>query len=329
AMSRLGKQVIDVMDVSASYDGVQVIDGVTWHIGAGDRYGILGENGAGKTTLLRLIMGKQRASKGYVKIGKTVKFAYLSQELEGLRGLEDDRVREVLGRYKTRYEIEGKELTPAQLLERLGFENSHLNSRVRDLSGGQRRRLMLMLILLDRPNVLVLDEPGNDLDTQMLAAMENLLDTWPGTLLLVTHDRYLMERVTDDQFALIDGKLRHCPGGVDEYLRLLDERDAAAAASTPGRRAGGSSDILASAPQPERPTTMSAAEARDLRKQLYSLERRMSTLQRKVEAIIAKMHEMDPMDYMGLGALQVEQRELEAQIRALEDEWLDISERLE
>ncbi|MBQ6585715.1 MAG: ABC-F family ATP-binding cassette domain-containing protein, partial [Coriobacteriales bacterium] len=168
AMSRLGKQVIDVMDVSASYDGVQVIDGVTWHIGAGDRYGILGENGAGKTTLLRLIMGKQRASKGYVKIGKTVKFAYLSQELEGLRGLEDDRVREVLGRYKTRYEIEGKELTPAQLLERLGFETSPLNSRVRDLSGGQRRRLMLMLILLDHPTVLVLDEPGNDLDTQRL-----------------------------------------------------------------------------------------------------------------------------------------------------------------
>ena len=122
-------------------------------------------------------------------------------------------------------------MTPAQLLERLGFEAAQLSAPVSDLSGGQKRRLQLMLILLDKPNVLILDEPDNDLDIDMLAVVESLLDTWPGTLLLITHDRYLMERVTDDQFALVDGKIRHVPGGVDEYLRLLDERDSARAAA--------------------------------------------------------------------------------------------------
>ena len=139
----------------------------------------------------------------------------------------------MLSRYKTRYEIDGKELTPAQLLERLGFEAAQLSAPVSDLSGGQKRRLQLMLILLDKPNVLILDEPDNDLDIDMLAVVESLLDTWPGTLLLITHDRYLMERVTDDQFALVDGKIRHVPGGVDEYLRLLDERSDARAEAKP------------------------------------------------------------------------------------------------
>ena len=138
--------------------------------------------------------------------------------------LGDCRVREVLSRYKTRYEIDGKELTPGPALERLGFEAVQLSAPVSDLSGGQKRRLQLMLILLDKPNVLILDEPDNDLDIDMLAVVESLLDTWPGTLLLITHDRHLMERVTDDQFASLDGKVRHVPGGVDEYLRLLDER---------------------------------------------------------------------------------------------------------
>ena len=136
------------------------------------------------------------------------------QQLQELNQYAEDRVREVLGRYKTRYVVDGRELSPGQMIERLGFKKEHLNARVKDLSGGQKRRLQFMLILLDEPNVLILDEPGNDLDTDMLAVMEDLLDAWPGTLLLVTHDRYLMERVTDDQFALVDGKVVHLPGGV-------------------------------------------------------------------------------------------------------------------
>ncbi len=224
AMSRLGKQVVDLVGVTERFGETTVIDDVTWLIGPGDRFGILGENGSGKTTLLNLIAGSLEPTAGHVKIGKTVKFAVLSQHLDELNALGECRVREVLSRYKTRYEIDGKELTPAQLLERLGFEAAELSAPVSDLSGGQKRRLQLMLILLDRPNVLILDEPDNDLDIDMLAVVESLLDTWPGTLLLITHDRHLMERVTDDQFALIDGKVRHVPGGVDEYLRLLDGR---------------------------------------------------------------------------------------------------------
>ncbi len=225
AISRLGKQVVELEHVTQRFGDATVIDDVTWHIGPGDRFGILGENGSGKTTILNIIRGALEPTSGKVRIGKTVKFAVLSQHLAELNELADLRVRDVLARYKTRYEIEGKELSPAQLLERLGFENAHLSAYVSTLSGGQKRRLQLMLILLDRPNVLILDEPDNDLDTDMLALVESLLDTWPGTLLLITHDRHLMERVTDHQFALIGGKVRHLPGGIDEYLRLIDERD--------------------------------------------------------------------------------------------------------
>jgi ABC transport system ATP-binding/permease protein len=238
AISRLGKQVVDLIDVTQRFDDQTVIDDVTWRIGPGDRFGILGENGSGKTTLLDVVRGSLEPTSGHVKIGKTVRFAFLSQHLNELNELGGHRVREVLSRYKTRYEFDGKEITPAQLLERLGFETAQLSTVVSDLSGGQKRRLQLMLILLDRPNVLILDEPDNDLDIDMLAVVESLLDTWPGTLLLITHDRYLMERVTDDQFALFDGKIRHVPGGVDEYLRLLDERSEATRNRDPRNQGG-------------------------------------------------------------------------------------------
>ena len=235
----MGKQVVDLVDVTERFGDRTVIDDVTWLIGPGDRFGILGENGSGKTTLLNLIRGSLEPTSGHVKIGKSVKFAVLSQHLDELNELGSCRVREVLSRYKTRYEIDGKEMTPAQLLERLGFEAAQLSAPVSDLSGGQKRRLQLMLILLDKPNVLILDEPDNDLDIDMLAVVESLLDTWPGTLLLITHDRHLMERVTDDQFALLDGKIRHVPGGVDEYLRLLDERSDAQPDARPEKPKGG------------------------------------------------------------------------------------------
>ena len=226
AMVRIGKQVVDLEQATVRFGARTVLDRVDWIIGPGDRYGIVGENGVGKTTLLRVIQGVQQLSSGHVRIGKTVRFAVLSQHLDELAAFGSDRVRQVIGRYSRRIMLDGKEATPAKLLERLGFSNADLNEPVCDLSGGQKRRLALMLILLDEPNVLILDEPGNDLDIDMLAAVEDLLDGWPGTLLLVTHDRYLMERVTDHQFALIDGKVRHLPRGVEEYLELTEERAA-------------------------------------------------------------------------------------------------------
>lgn len=225
AMARLGKDVVELKGVTEAFNGHKVLDDVSWIIGPGDRYGIVGGNGAGKTTLLKVIQGALAPTAGRVKIGKTVRFAVLSQHLDELTALGDDRVRQVISRYSRRTMLDGKEMTPAQVLEKLGFSKADLNEPVCDLSGGQKRRLALMLILLDEPNVLILDEPGNDLDTDMLAAVEDLLDGWPGTLLLVTHDRYLMERVTDHQFAILNGKVRHLPRGVEEYLELAAQAE--------------------------------------------------------------------------------------------------------
>jgi ABC transport system ATP-binding/permease protein len=313
AMSRLGKQVVDLIDVSVSFPGKTVLDHADWAIGPGDRYGILGINGVGKTTLLEVIQGHLKTSGGRVRIGKTVRFAVLSQQLAELERHADDRVRELCARYKTTVQVEGKEVTSAQLLERLGFDRAQLNQHVRDLSGGQRRRLQLMLVLLDEPNVLILDEPGNDLDTDMLAQVEALLDTWPGTLLLVTHDRYLMERVTDHQFALIDGKIRHLPDGVDGYLKLLATQGSSALVSRPEVRPSKTSEGI------------SAAEARALKKQRASLERRMQTLRDKVEHEQTRLYGVDPADFVVLGDIQADIDTLAGELSALEDEWLEVS----
>ncbi len=323
AISRLGKKCVDVIDASFSYGQAKVLDNVTWMIGPGDRYGLMGANGAGKSTLLDIVQGKLRPQSGRVKIGKTVKFAFLSQKLEELEPLKKDRVREILTRYNTRYVIDGKEVSPAQLLEQLGFTNAHLNMPVETLSGGQQRRLMLMLILLDSPNVLILDEPSNDLDTDMMVAMENLLDTWPGTLIVVSHDRYLMERVTDDQFALIDGHLTHCPRGVDEYLELLDQSRSVKASGN------------ASAPKAkqdagqEGQSGLSAAEMRELKKQARSIENKMKTQEKKLAQAKEDLLKVDPYDYEALGAAQAGIRELEERIEALEEEWLEVAEQME
>ncbi len=339
AMARLGKQVVDLEGATVRFgDAAPVLDHVDWIIGPGDRYGIVGANGAGKTTLLRVIQGVQELTAGRVKIGQTVRFAVLSQHLDELAKWGDDRVRQVIGRYSRRTMLDGKEVTPAQLLERLGFSKADLNEPVCDLSGGQKRRLALMLILLDEPNVLILDEPGNDLDTDMLAAVEDLLDGWPGTLLLVTHDRYLMERVTDHQFAIVDGKVRHLPGGVDEYLRLVDAReravaagggaaDAAAGASGRGggarRGAGAVADVA-----PETGARLTGGEQRALRKLMASNEKKADTLRGKIEAKRQEMAQADPSDYLVLTALQEEIADFESQIEALELEWLEAAEKL-
>lgn len=348
AISRLGKQCVTVENVSFSYDDRKVIDDATWLIGPGDRYGLLGANGAGKSTLLEIIQGKLLPQTGRVKIGKTVKFAFLSQKLEELNPLGSDRVREVLSRYKSRYVIDGKEVSPATLLESLGFTSAHLNMPVNTLSGGQKRRLQLMLILLDSPNVLILDEPSNDLDTDMLVAVENVLDTWPGTLILVSHDRYLMERVTDDQFALIEGKVVHVPRGVDEYLELLEDRahakqnggsSSAAGSSSRGSgkgntagkgsaQSGGTRDASSGA-KDSSGSVLSAAQARDIRKKLQSLERKMNTAQRKVDEAKQAQLEVDPYDYVALDEAQIKVKECEDRLAALEEEWLEQAAMLE
>ena len=335
AMARLGKQVVDLKGASLRFGDRVILDDVDWIIGPGDRYGIVGANGIGKTTLLRIIQGLQPLDSGRVKIGQTVRFAVLSQHLDELRKLGDDRVRQVISRYSRRTMLDGKEMTPGQLLERLGFTKDDQNEPVCDLSGGQKRRLALMLILLDEPNVLILDEPGNDLDTDMLAAVESLLDGWPGTLLLVTHDRYLMERVTDHQFALIDGKVRHLPGGVDEYLKLAEEADREAAKSAGGGRgnAVGAGPSLATSSNPgdaaaSSACALSGGEQRALRKLMTSNEKKIETLKGKIEKKQLEMAAADQSDYLVLTAMQEEIADFETQIEALELEWFEAAEKL-
>ncbi|HJI11369.1 MAG TPA: ABC-F family ATP-binding cassette domain-containing protein [Adlercreutzia equolifaciens] len=343
AMARLGKQVVDLKGASLRFGDRVILDDVDWIIGPGDRYGIVGANGIGKTTLLRIIQGLQPLDSGRVKIGQTVRFAVLSQHLDELRKLGDDRVRQVISRYSRRTMLDGKEMTPGQLLERLGFTKDDQNEPVCDLSGGQKRRLALMLILLDEPNVLILDEPGNDLDTDMLAAVESLLDGWPGTLLLVTHDRYLMERVTDHQFALIDGKVRHLPGGVDEYLKLAEEADREAAKGAGGGRGNDSwvgsvgGDLgrpsLATSNDPGNAAASSApvlsgGEQRALRKLMTSNEKKIETLKGKIEKKQLEMAAADQSDYLVLTAMQEEITDFETQIEALELEWFEAAEKL-
>ena len=331
AMARLGKQVVEMKQVTVRFDGRAVLDGLDWIIGPGDRYGIVGGNGVGKTTLLRTIQGLQAPDSGTVKIGKTVRFAVLSQHLDELMKYRGDRVREVIGRLGRRTMLDGKAMTPAQLLERLEFTRDDLNEPIEDLSGGQKRRLALMLILLDEPNVLILDEPGNDLDTDMLAAVEGLLDGWPGTLLLVTHDRYLMERVTDHQFALIDGKLRHLPRGIDEYLELASAGTARGADAKKSKESATrpqtspSEDAAGPSADGKR---LSGGEIRALRKTMASNERKIETLKGKLETTRAEMAAADPSDFVALGDFQKQLEDLQAQIDALEEEWLEAAEAL-
>ena len=328
AMARLGKQVVELKNVTVRFDGkpAPVLDGVDWIIGPGDRYGIVGANGVGKTTLLKVIQGVQAPTSGFVKIGKTVKFAVLSQHLDNLTRFGDDRVRQVISNYTRRMMLDGKEMTPAQLLEKLGFSCADLNEPVCDLSGGQKRRLALMLILLDEPNVLILDEPGNDMDTDMLAAIEELLDAWPGTLLLVTHDRFLMERVTDHQFALVDGHIRHLPRGVDEYLEMSARapKPVAHAKAPQGAAAGESAKDAAAGDGPQ----LSGGEIRELKKRMRSCENKTNTLRGKIEQAQADMAAADPSDFEALGKFQQQIDDFQAQIDELDEQWLEAAEAL-
>ena len=328
AVSRMGKKVVDLEDVTVRLGDRLVLDDLTWRIGPGDRFGIIGANGAGKTTLLKTVHGSLTPDSGRVRIGQTVRFATLSQRLEELEVHRDERVREVLSHYKTTYEIDGKEVGPSKLLEHLGFEKAHLSSYVRDLSGGQKRRLQLMLTLIDKPNVLLLDEPGNDLDTDMLVVLENLLDTWPGTLLLVTHDRYLMERVCDDVFVLEEGVIRHVPGGVDQYLAHLREQKAEASGEMEQGWFGPAGTGGTGNRPPYQPSQLSQAELRAIRKQIASTERKISTQYGKLKEARAEMGSVDPTDYLALSACEKKADEIQACIDELEALWLELSEKI-
>ncbi|MGH1979227.1 ABC-F family ATP-binding cassette domain-containing protein [Rothia sp. L_38] len=328
AVSRLGKDVVDIEDVDVSYPGASapgatkdVLKKVTWRIAPGERTGIMGVNGAGKSTLLGLVTGSVEPTHGRVKHGKTVKVATLTQQLDELREVENDRVSDVIGRKRTSYVAGGKEMTPGQLLERLGFTSAQLSTPVKDLSGGQKRRLQLLLILLDEPNVLILDEPSNDLDTDMLAAMEDLLDTWPGTLLVVSHDRYLMERVTDQQYALINGTFRHLPGGVDEYLQL-----SASAAAAPSTKAVDSSPLGKQDASSSSVAKASGAEVRAAQKEINQIDRKLAKLADQKAKLDEKMASHDPSDYEGLAALSAEQQGIQAEVDELELRWMELSE---
>jgi ATPase subunit of ABC transporter with duplicated ATPase domains len=315
AVARLGKDVVDLLDTSVSYDGVEILHPLEWRIAPGERTGILGVNGAGKSTLLGLVAGTVEPTTGRVKRGKTVKIAVLDQRLADLDEIAHLRVSAVVADQRAAYVSGGVELSPGQLLERLGFTTAQLSTPVKDLSGGQKRRLQLLLILLEEPNVLILDEPTNDLDTDMLAAMEDLLDSWPGTLLVVSHDRYLIERVTDQQYAILDGRLRHLPGGVDEYLKLR--------AARPGL------DKRPTAPTVTKPEGLSGAARRDAEKELSATERRLAKLADSIRSTHDEFAAHDQGDYAGLGVLQSALSTLESEHAAAEERWLELSELLE
>ena len=316
AVARLGKDVVDLEDAGVRFGEREVLRDVTWRIGPGERAGILGANGAGKSTLLGLVCGTITPTSGRVKRGKTVRIGMLDQQFSQLAEIGGDRVREVLAQTQTSFTIDGKEHTPAQLLERLGFAREHLSTRVDELSGGQKRRLQLLMLLLSEPNVIVLDEPTNDVDSEMLTAMEDLLDSWPGTLIVVSHDRYLLERVTDHQYAILDGALRHVPGGVDEYLRLRaaqqEARPSAGAASAHGDS-----------------SALSGAERRGLEKEVSAIERRLDRLQAEEGGVHERMAAHDPSDFAGLQKLSDELRAAQDETSALEERWLELSDQLD
>ena len=303
AAARLGKDVYDVEDVTVRLGERTLLDRITWRLGPGDRVGLLGPNGAGKSTLLRLLVGQLQPDSGRVKVGATVAPAYLSQEVTELDPTQ--RVLESVESVATRITLgKGRELTASQLVERLGFPAARQWTPVADLSGGERRRLQLLRLLVGGANVLLLDEPTNDLDVETLAEMEDVLDGWAGTLVVVSHDRWFLERTTDSLWALPgDGQLRHLPGGVDDYLALR-------------RRA--TSDA-----QPV--TAKRSGDSRAARKELERIERRLDRIQREEQSLHERMAEV-ATDHEQVLVLDEQVRALAAERDELEEQWLSLSE---
>jgi len=333
AGSRLGKRVYDLEDATVEVGGRALLDHLTWQLGPGDRVGVAGVNGSGKTSLLRLLTGELRPSAGRVVTGLTVRPAYLSQAVTELDPAL--RVLEAVEQVKQVVELgKGRTATASQLCERFGFVGAAQWTPVADLSGGERRRLQLLRLLMDEPNVLLLDEPTNDLDIDTLTALEDLLDGWPGTLLVVSHDRYFLERVCDRTVALLgDGRLRDLPGGVDEYLarrRAVVAAQAAGAAGAAGATggAGAAGTAAASSGSGGSSGPGDAARLRADRKELARLDRSLDRLRRQEQ----RLHDdlaAAATDHERVLALDTELRALTAEREALEEQWLEVAERVD
>ena len=332
ATARLGKDVLDIENVSLAFGERKLLTDVTWRLGPGDRVGLVGVNGAGKTSLLRLVTGALEPTAGRIKRGKTVNIATLSQEVRELDEFAEDKIFDLIAREKKFFMIDGKEVGITSLVEQLGFSSAQLQSVIKDLSGGQRRRLQLLRLLFGEPNVLILDEPTNDLDTDMLAAIEDLLDSWPGTLIVVSHDRYLLERVTDQQYALLgDGSLRHLPGGVDQYLEL--RKHSLGGNSSLGAQQSKSSAHSESGKMPGKANSEAAgkatgAELREAQKGIARIERALEKLADDEAKLHQDLATHDQTDFAGLAALVAKQTEFNDRRATLEAEWFDLSERV-
>jgi ATP-binding cassette subfamily F protein uup len=311
ATRRLGKSVYDVEDVTLALGDRTLLDHVTWRLGPGDRVAVVGVNGSGKTTLLRLLLGHLKPDRGTVRVGQTVRAGYLSQDVAELP--EDLRLLEAVEQVARTANLGGVDLSASQLAERFGFGASRQWAPVTDLSGGERRRLQLLRLLMAEPNVLLLDEPTNDLDTDTLTALEDLLDTWPGTLVVVSHDRYLVERVCDSVVALLgDGSLAALPGGVDDYLARRRVAREAAVGPSAARRALGDT----------------RAEARATRRELIRLERRIATLERQ-ETQLHQELARHATDHERVLELDTRLREIGVEKDEAESAWLELAETAE
>jgi len=308
ATARLGKQVYDLADVTLHAGPKKILDRVTWQVGPGDRIAVLGANGAGKTTLLRLLAQRLAPTGGTFRVGATVRTAFLSQELAELPG--HLRLLEAVEEVAKRVKLGDRELSAAQLAEVFGFTDRRVWTPVSDLSGGERRRLQMLRLLAGEPNVLLLDEPTNDLDTDTLASLEDLLDSWPGTLVVASHDRYLVERVTDSVYALMgDGRIRHLVGGVEEYLASLP-----------------SSGPTASPERAERDRP-SAGDLRAARKELARLERTVARLEQR-EAGLHDDMARNATDYAKIAELDAQLKAVQAERAETEEAWLALAEQV-
>lgn len=329
ATARLGKDVFDAVDVTYTTPGEHprtLLDNVTWRIGPGDRFGIVGTNGAGKTTLIRLLLGRLTPTKGRIKRGKTVQAAVLTQDLTELEEVSERTALDAVNDVRSYIVVDGKETSAAQLMEQLGFTKQRAWTPVKNLSGGERRRLQLARLLMDEPNVLILDEPTNDLDTDTLAALEDVLDGYGGTLLVVSHDRYLLERVTDRQIGLLgDGELRDLPRGVDQYLEMrsamLDGRAAskASAGATPASAGTGSAGSSSG---------LSGAELRAVQKDAARCERKVETLTAQRDTLHDQMAQA-AADIDKVVALQQQLSQVETELEEVELAWMEALEALE
>ena len=347
---RQGRVVIELEDATITTpDGRELVENLTWRLAPGPRTGLVGVNGSGKTTLLRTLAGENKLAEGRRIEGQTVRLGWLRQELDDLD--PNRRLLDAIEDVATYVHMGKKEMSASQLAERLGFSPKRQRTPIGDLSGGERRRLQLTRVLMAEPNVLLLDEPTNDLDIDTLQELESLLDSWPGTLVVISHDRYLIERIADDTYALFgDGKLTNLPGGIEEYLKIRAEHEAAnptgalnlgdvantseaspsEASSVDSASTGAAGAAASSTPAAAPQSRLSNQEQREITKKMNALERKMGKLDPQIAKINADMAAAaQQMDTEALTRLDSELKELEAERESLEMEWMELGETLE